>query len=69
MKWAEKNYQECLFESEQGERARVYVGQRKLNGPTVRSFGLGYAYCRGRLAGADCQRGPARPFHCCTKLG
>ncbi|HEX3148149.1 MAG TPA: DNA primase [Gemmataceae bacterium] len=47
MKWAEKTYQECLFENELGERARVYVGQRKLNGPTVRSFGLGFAPSAG----------------------
>jgi DNA primase len=47
MKWAEKTYQECLLENELGERARVYVGGRKLNGPTVRNFGLGYAPAAG----------------------
>jgi DNA primase len=47
MKWAEAQYRECLLESALGERARVYVGERKLSGPTVRSFGLGYAPAAG----------------------
>src|SRR5215216_3996801 len=47
MKWAEAVYHECLLESPLGERARVYVGERKLSGPTVRSFGLGYAPAAG----------------------
>jgi DNA primase len=47
MKWAEKLYQDCLLENELGERARLYVGERKLNGPTVRAFGLGYAPAAG----------------------
>ena len=47
MKWAEKAYQECLLENELGERARLYVAGRKLAGPTVRSFGLGFAPATG----------------------
>lgn len=47
MKWAEAEYKECLLESPLGERARLYVGERKLSGPTVRSFGLGYAPAAG----------------------
>jgi DNA primase len=47
MKWAEGLYQECLLESEPGERARLYVAERKLAGPTVRAFGLGYAPAAG----------------------
>src|SRR4029079_19640241 len=43
VKWADGVYQECLRDSPLGERARVYVGERKLTGPTVRAFGLGYA--------------------------
>jgi DNA primase len=43
IKWAEGVFQECLLESELGERARHYIGNRKLMGSTVRSFGLGYA--------------------------
>jgi len=46
-KWAEAEYQKCLFETELGERARVYLGQRKLAGPTVRAFGLGFAPAAG----------------------
>jgi DNA primase len=45
--WAEKAYQECLLESELGERARLYIAERKLAGPTVRQFGLGYAPAAG----------------------
>lgn len=47
VKWADGVYQECLRNSPLGERARVYVGERKLNGPTVRAFGLGYAPSAG----------------------
>jgi DNA primase len=47
MKWADGVYQECLRESPLGERARLYVGERKLTGPTVRAFGLGYAPAAG----------------------
>jgi DNA primase len=47
MKWAEARYQECLLESELGERARLYIAGRKLAGPTVRQFGLGYAPAAG----------------------
>jgi DNA primase len=43
MKWAEGLYHECLLENPAGERARHYVGERKLSGQTVRAFGLGYA--------------------------
>jgi DNA primase len=48
VKWAETKYQECLLESpEVGERARHYIANRKLSGPTVRSFGLGFAPSTG----------------------
>jgi len=43
MKWADGQYQNCLTESSAGERARIYLGERKLTGPTVRKFGLGFA--------------------------
>lgn len=43
IKWAEGLYQECLLEDEIAERARKYLGERKLNGSTVRAFGLGFA--------------------------
>jgi len=47
MKWAEAQYRECLLETELGERARLYLAGRKLAGPTVRQFGLGYAPAAG----------------------
>lgn len=47
MRWAEHAYQECLLETELGERARLYLAGRKLMGPTVRSFSLGFAPSAG----------------------
>jgi len=48
MKWAEEQYQKCLLDTEElGERARLYLAGRKLAGPTVRSFGLGFAPAAG----------------------
>jgi DNA primase len=43
MRWAQQHYQKQLLESESGANARKYVGERKLSGPSVRQFGLGYA--------------------------
>jgi DNA primase len=43
MRWAGEQYQQCLLDSPLAEAARVYLGQRKLNGDTVRRFGLGFA--------------------------
>lgn len=43
MRWAEAQYHECLMETELGEQARIYLGQRKLMGPTIRAFKLGFA--------------------------
>ncbi len=56
IKWAERLYQECLLAEQVegdnelderlrtlGERARKYLGERKLTGSTVRAFGLGFA--------------------------
>lgn len=47
MRWAEGVYKECLFESQQAEAARLYLGERKLDGNTVRNFGLGFAPVSG----------------------
>jgi DNA primase len=47
MTWATAAYHDSLMEAPHGERARIYVGQRKLAGPTVRTFGLGYAPAAG----------------------
>ncbi len=43
MKWAEQEFRECLLEEPYAEQARLYLGDRRLNGGTVRQFGLGYA--------------------------
>ncbi len=43
VRWAETQYQHCLLETMAGEAARHYLGERKLNGETVRKFGLGFA--------------------------
>ena len=47
VQWAEHVYQECYFEDPAAAAAREYVGSRKLAGPTVRQFGLGYAPLSG----------------------
>ncbi len=43
IKWAAEKYQRCLLDEPIAEAARKYLGDRKLNGETVRRFGLGYA--------------------------
>jgi len=43
MRWAAKQFQECLLDSPLAEQARKYLGERKLTGETVRRFGLGFA--------------------------
>jgi DNA primase len=47
MKWAEQKYQECLLDDPLAETARGYLGERRLSGPTVREFGLGFAPVSG----------------------
>lgn len=48
VKWAEDQYQQCLLETDElGSRARRYIAERKLSGPTVRAFGLGFAPAAG----------------------
>ncbi|HWY88747.1 MAG TPA: DNA primase [Gemmataceae bacterium] len=42
-RWADGQFQECLLESPLAEPARLYLGERKLLGETVRRFGLGFA--------------------------
>ncbi len=43
MRWAAEQYHQCLLDSPLAEAARSYVGERKLNGETVRRFSLGFA--------------------------
>jgi DNA primase len=43
MRWAQAKYHHCLLESPIGASAVKYIAERKLSGPTIRNFGLGYA--------------------------
>ncbi len=43
MTWAAQQFHDCLLESPLAEGARVYLGERRLNGETIRRFGLGFA--------------------------
>jgi DNA primase len=57
IRWAERQYHECLLDSPLAEEARRYLGERGLRGETVRRYGLGYAPRTGdwlvRLAEAN----------------
>ena len=43
IRWAAEQYQQCYLDSDLADEARAYLGKRKLLGPTVRRFGVGYA--------------------------
>jgi DNA primase len=43
IRWAERQFHQCLLDSPLAEEARRYVGARGLTGETVRRYGLGYA--------------------------
>src|SRR5262245_37378170 len=43
VRWAAKQYHECLLDDPLAEAARRYLGERGLQGETVRRWGLGYA--------------------------
>jgi DNA primase len=43
MRWAQEVYQQCYLESDKAAEARRYMGGRRLAGPTVRQFGIGFA--------------------------
>jgi DNA primase len=43
MRWAAKQFHECLLDSPLAEDARRYLGERGLRGDTVRRWGLGFA--------------------------
>jgi DNA primase len=47
MRWAAEQFQHCLLDDPQAEAARVYLGERKFTGETVRRFTLGYAPLEG----------------------
>jgi DNA primase len=43
MKWAAEQFHQCLLDSPLAEAARVYLGERRLSGETIRRFKLGFA--------------------------
>jgi DNA primase len=47
MKWATELYHDCLLNSEAGEEARRYLGERHLTGDTVRKWQLGFSPASG----------------------
>jgi DNA primase len=47
MRWAEESYRECLVDAPVAEAARLYLSERRLDGATVRNFGLGFAPLSG----------------------
>jgi DNA primase len=47
VRWAAAEYHRCLLESPSAEAARHYLGERRLEGDTVRRFELGYAPASG----------------------
>jgi DNA primase len=47
VRWAAELFQQCLLDGPAAEPARVYLGERKLNGDIVRRFGLGFAPSQG----------------------
>ncbi len=51
MKWAEDKYRACLIDDPTAANARIYLGERKLAGATVRQFGLGFAPVTGDWIG------------------
>jgi DNA primase len=58
VRWGAEQFQHCLLEDPAAEAARVYLGERKLNGETVRRFGLGFAPLSGDwLVGRAAQAG------------
>jgi DNA primase len=47
MRWTTQQFHQCLLDSPLAEPARVYLGERRLTGETVRRFGLGFAPAQG----------------------
>jgi DNA primase len=66
--WAAGEFHRCLLDSPLGESARRYVGERGLNGETVRRFGLGFAPGDGSWLIARAQKA-GRPLEMLEKLG
>src|SRR6185312_14089739 len=47
IRWAAGQFQQCLLDDPVADAARRYLGERHLQGETVRRFGLGYAPLAG----------------------
>ncbi|MFM7150709.1 MAG: DNA primase, partial [Gemmataceae bacterium] len=47
MRWASKQFHDCLLESPMADKARAYVLERGLSDETVRRWGLGFAPASG----------------------
>ncbi len=47
MRWAADLYHQCLLDAPLAEAARIYLGERRLTGETVRRWQLGYAPAAG----------------------
>ncbi|MGL4550024.1 MAG: DNA primase [Gemmataceae bacterium] len=47
LRWAAKQYAECLIDGAEASAARAYVAERRLRGETVRQWGLGFAPANG----------------------
>jgi DNA primase len=47
LRWATREYHDCLLDSPLAEDARAYLGQRGLKGETIRRYSLGYAPLAG----------------------
>jgi DNA primase len=55
MRWAGDLFHRCLLDDPAAEKARIYVGERRLSGETVRRFQLGYAPLGGEWLVARAQ--------------
>ncbi len=47
IRWAATQFHQCLLDEPLAAKARIYLGERKLTGETVRRFGLGFAPPQG----------------------
>jgi DNA primase len=58
MKWATELYHDCLLNSEAGEEARRYLGERHLTGDTVRKWQLGFSPAAGDWLARRIEKSP-----------
>jgi DNA primase len=68
MRWAAKQFHECLLDSPLAEEARKYLGERGLKGDTVRRWGLGFAPASGQWL-VDLARANNVSFDLLEKVG